>query len=77
VDGSSENVGSASVAAKASGHELGAVATRARSDSSDDRWAAIEPDVLLPVEEVWPVSDPVPMAAAVMTHRPKEDGDEG
>ena len=24
---------------------------------SESQWAAIEPDVLLPVEEVWPISD--------------------
>jgi len=30
---------------------------------SESQWAAIEPDVLLPVEEVWPVSDDRPTTA--------------
>jgi hypothetical protein len=30
------------------------------ASASESQWAAIEPDVLLPVEEVWPISNAAP-----------------
>ncbi len=50
---------------------------RGEQELSDGQWAVIEPEVILPVEEVWPVSTPdrVPDDAsppAVPTIRPPD-----
>ena len=52
MDGTPEYVGAGSAGPTASERQFAPIAMRVASAAAEDQWASIEPDVLLPVEEV-------------------------